>query len=234
MTRSAAARGAGHRARLSGRAAVTSREEFRRFRALSTCISFHAAGPHADVNLLSIPASDVPKEVPSMRMRKMLLGMTRLLGVGVMAMAGGMLTWSAPAEADGRCHTIHATQTAVADFATFTTAGEITSGLLKGTTKFTGDPASLTQITSTVFPPVEPLTSSYTGKIEITIRKGTLTTRSVGVFEGVPFGVGVQFDRVIGGTSVFEGADGVLFFRFEADRTGAAFTSSVSGEVCVH
>ena len=165
--------------------------------------------------------------------RKVLFGVTSLLVVGVLVVAGGFPTWPAPAEADGHCHTIHTTQTAMADFATFTTAGEITSGLLKGTTKFTGDPASLTQITSAVFPPVEPLTSSYAGALEITTRKGTLTSRSVGMFEGVPFGVGVQFDRVIKGTGVFEGASGVLFFRFAADHTGGAFTSSVNGEVCI-
>jgi hypothetical protein len=167
-------------------------------------------------------------------MRKILVGVTSLLVAGLMVVAGGILAWSTQAEAEGQCHKIHTTQTAVADFSTFTTAGEITSGLLKGTTKFTGDPASLTQITSSVSSPVEPLTSSYTGDLEITTRKGTLTTRSVGVFEGVPLGVGVQFDRVIGGTGVFEGADGVLFFRFEADHTGVAFTSSVSGEVCLY
>jgi hypothetical protein len=169
-----------------------------------------------------------------MRKRKMRVGVPGLLVVGVIAVAGGMLARSALAEADGRCHKIHATQTAVADFEKFTTAGVITSGLLKGTTKFTGDPASLTQITSNVFSPVEQPTSSYTGENEITTRKGTLTTRSVGVFEGVPFGVGVQFDRIIKGTGVFEGAEGVLFFRFEADQTGMAFTSSFSGEVCLH
>jgi hypothetical protein len=169
-----------------------------------------------------------------MPMRKIFLGMTRLLAVGVVVVAGGVPRWPTPAEAERQCHTIHTMQTAVADFATFTTAGEITSGLLKGTTKFTGDPASLTQITSAVSPPVEPLTSSYTGDLEITTRKGTLTTRSVGVFEGVPFGLGVQFDRVIRGTGVFEGANGFLFFHFEADHTGGAFTSSVRGEVCVH
>jgi hypothetical protein len=168
-----------------------------------------------------------------MLMRTILLGVTSLLAVGVLVVAGGFPTWPAPAEADGHCHTIQTTQTAVADFEAFTTAGEIKSGLLKGTTTFTGDPASLTQITSAVFPPVEPLTSSYTGELEITTRKGTLTTRSVGVFEGVPFGVGVQFDRVIKGTGMFEGASGVLFFRFEADHTGGAFTSSVNGEVCI-
>jgi hypothetical protein len=168
-----------------------------------------------------------------MRLRKLLVGVTGLLGVGVIAVADGMPARSAPAEADGRCHAIRATQTAVADFETFTTAGEITSGLLKGTTKFTGDGASLSQITSADSPPLKQPTSSYTGTIEITTRKGTLTTRSVGVFEGVPFGVGVQFDRVIGETGVFEGAGGVLFFRFEADQTGAAFTSAVRGEVCL-
>jgi hypothetical protein len=168
-----------------------------------------------------------------MRMRKMLLGMISLLGVGVMAVASGVLTRTVPAEADGPCHTIHATQTAVADFEAFTTAGGITSGLLKGTTRFIGDRASLTPISGTDSPPIKPLTSSYTGDLKITTRKGTLTTRSVGVFEGVPFGVGVQFDRVIEGTGVFEGAEGVLFFRFEADDTGAAFTSSVRGEVCL-
>jgi len=168
-----------------------------------------------------------------MRMRKMRVGVIGFLVVGTMAVAGGMLARSAPAEADGRCRTIHATQTAVADFAEFTTAGEITSGLLKGTSTFTGDQASLAQITGTDSPPITPLTSSYTGDLKITTRRGTLTTRSVGVFEGVPFGVGVQFDRVIEGTGAFEGAEGVLFFRFKADDTGAAFTSSVNGEVCL-
>src|SRR5262245_3571572 len=108
-----------------------------------------------------------------MLMRKILLGVTSLLVVGVTVVAIRLPTWSTPVEAEGNCHTIHATQTAVADFATFTTAGEIKSGLLKGTTKFAGDPASLTQITSAVSPPVEPLTSSYTGDLEITTRKGT-------------------------------------------------------------
>jgi hypothetical protein len=168
-----------------------------------------------------------------MRMRKMLVSVTGLLGIGMIAVAGGILMRSASAGADGRCHTIRATQAAVADFEAFTTTGEITSGLLKGTTRFTGDQTSLTQITGTDSPPINLLTYSYTGDLKITTRKGTLTTRSVGVFEGIPFGVGVQFDRIIEGTGVFEGADGVLFFRFKADDTGAAFTSSVNGEVCL-
>ena len=75
--------------------------------------------------------------------------------------------------------------------------------------------------------------SSYTGDLQITTPKGTLTTRSVGVFEGGPFGRGTQFDRVIAGTGLYSGASGFLYFNFEANDTGAAFTSSVVGEVCV-
>jgi hypothetical protein len=138
---------------------------------------------------------------------KMILGITSLL-VGLIVVAGGMLPGSRQAKAEGQCHQINTTQTVVADFATFTTA--------------------------TNSPPVEPLTFSYSGDLEITTHDGTLATRSVGVFEGVPFGVGTQFDREIGGTGLFNGASGFLFFIFEADSTGEAFVSSVSGEVCVN
>jgi hypothetical protein len=63
----------------------------------------------------------------------------------------------------------------------------------------------------------------YTADLEITTKKGTLTTRSVGVFEGMPFGLGTQFDRVIGGTGPF--------FKFEAHKTGGTFVSGVSGKI---
>ena len=168
-----------------------------------------------------------------MHQRKMILGITSLL-VGLIVVAAGTLTGSRQTKAEGQCHQINTTQTVVADFATFTTAWEIKLGFLKGTTKFTGDPSSLSPITDTNLPPVEPLTFSYSGDLEITTHDGTLATRSVGVFEGVPFGVGTQFDRVIGGTGLFNGASGFLFFIFEADSTGEAFVSSVSGEVCVN
>jgi len=71
----------------------------------------------------------------------------------------------------------------------------------------------------------------YTADLEINTKKGTLTTRSVGVFEGMPFGLGTQFDRVIGGTGIFEGAEGNLFLKFEAHETGGAFVSGVSGKI---
>jgi hypothetical protein len=155
------------------------------------------------------------------------------LMVALLAVIGGVLPWPRLAQAKGQCHNINAAMTSVADFTNFTTAGEIKSGFLKGTTKFTGDPAAVTQITSAVKPPVTPETFSYTGDLEITTKKGILTTRSVGVFEAAPFGRGAQFDRVIAGTGVFAGATGFLHFDFVADETGGAFSSSVTGQVCL-
>lgn len=161
---------------------------------------------------------------------KMRVGIASLIVVGLVVLGSTLL--SSPAEAKGQCHSINTTQTTVADFANFTTAGEIKSGFLKGETTFTGDPSSLTPITGSTAPPVELQTFSYTGELEITTAKGTLTTRSVGVFEGVPFGRGSQFDHVIDGTGLYAGANGFLYFNFVADETGGAFTSTVSGEVC--
>jgi hypothetical protein len=53
------------------------------------------------------------------------------------------------------------------------------------------------------------------------------------VFETGPSGIGVQFDRVIGGTGLFAGATGFLYYTFTGDASGAAFASVVSGEICV-
>jgi hypothetical protein len=168
-----------------------------------------------------------------MQHKKMIAGFSVLL---VVCLAATGLMWLAPgqAEAKGQCHQINTTHTSVADFENFTTEGEVKSGFLKGTTHFTGDPASLIPITSMPSPPVEPLTFSYTGDLQIMTDKGILKTRGVGVFEGVPFGIGTQFDRVIGGTDLFDGAEGFLYYTFVADETGAAFTSAVSGEICVN
>jgi hypothetical protein len=136
-----------------------------------------------------------------------------------------------PAEAEVECEEIEATLTSTADLSTFTTAGTI-RGDLRGTTSFTGDASSLTPISGPSSPPLNS-TFSYTGDLIITTRKGTLTTRSIGVFELVPFGVGTQFDRVISGTGKFQGATGLLYFNFTANSDLSGFTSSVAGELCL-
>jgi len=154
-------------------------------------------------------------------------------GLVVAMVLTGALAWPRPTEAKGQCHQINTTMTSVANFSNFTTTGQINSGLLKGTTKFTGDPVAVTPITSATKPPVKSPTFSYVGDLEITTDQGILTTRSVGIFEGVPFGRAVQFDHVTGGTGLFDGATGLLYFNSVTDSTGGAFSSSVSGEVCV-
>jgi hypothetical protein len=140
------------------------------------------------------------------------------------------VTWPSHARADGDCETSKATMTTIADFATFTTVGQI-RGNLKGTTQFTGDPASLAEIVSQSSPPLNTI-FSYTGDLVITTKDGTLTTRSVGVFESVPSGIGTQFDRVMDGTGAFRGATGFLFFNFQANADLTHFTSTIGGELC--
>ena len=126
-----------------------------------------------------------------MQNRKIVMRFMSLLFVGLLVVTGGILLASR-ANANGQCHKINTTITSVADFSTFTTQGEIKSGFLKGTTVFIGDAQSLTPITSEVSPPVVPSTFSYTGDLEITTKKGTLTTLGVGIFEAGPFGLGTS------------------------------------------
>lgn len=149
-----------------------------------------------------------------------------LFGLGISS-----VTWPSQARANGECETIKATMTTRADLANFTTVGQI-RGNLKGTTQFTGDPASLVQMVSHSSPPLN-TTFSYTGDLVITTKDGTLTTRSVGVFESVPFGIGTQFDRVIDGTGAFRGVTGFLFFNFQANADLTHFTSTIAGELCL-
>ena len=82
-----------------------------------------------------------------MQMWKINVNVASLILIGLIAVTGTIL-WSSLATATGQCHPINTTQTTVADFANFTTTGEIKSGFLKGTTKFTGDASALTPITS--------------------------------------------------------------------------------------
>jgi hypothetical protein len=161
-----------------------------------------------------------------MQQPKLMTGLRSLFVIGLIATG---LTLIAPdqAQAKGQCHKINTMQTSVID-ASFKAVGEFKSGLLKGTSTFEGDLDSVKQI-----PGPSVTTVSYAGILEITTDKGTLTTLGVGVFETVPSGIGVQFDRVLSGTGLFAGATGFLYYTFTGDASGAAFTSVVSGEICV-
>jgi hypothetical protein len=76
-------------------------------------------------------------------------------------------------------------------------------------------------------------TVSYTGTLTITEKAGTLVTRSIGVAELIPNGIGVQFDHVIAGTGKFRGATGVLYFDYTVSADGTSFTNAVSGKLCL-
>ena len=158
-------------------------------------------------------------------------GLARILVLSLLFVGGAHTVLLSQAETQQECEEIEATQTVTANLSTFTTTGTI-RGDLKGTTQFTGDATSLTPISGTVTPPLNP-TFSYTGNLVITTKKGTLTTRSVGIFEFVPFGTGTQFDRVIAGTGKFQGATGLLYFTFTANGDLSGFTSSVTGKLCL-
>jgi hypothetical protein len=132
---------------------------------------------------------------------------------------------------DCGCRDIEATLFSSADFNTFTAEGTIV-GDLEGSISFTGDPNSVSQITSQTFPPLNPTTSSFTSQLEITTDEGAFTTRGVGVAEFGPFGVGVEFHHLIAGTGAFSEATGTLYFNVVADETGANFVEDVSGEIC--
>jgi hypothetical protein len=135
-------------------------------------------------------------------------------------------------EAGAACEKIDASYVAAPDPDSFSSTGEITSGLLQGATRFTGDTASLVQLSAPVFPPVEPLTFAYTGDTMITTAQGSLTVRGAGVFERVPSGRGTLLNRVIDGTGIFTGSTGFLFFNFNFGEQGM-FESTVAGEICL-
>ncbi len=148
--------------------------------------------------------------------------------VAVFALPAGPGRAGAVDDDDGRVE-IEATIESALSASGFRTEGTI-RGDLEGTTTFDGDALSLGVI---VDPPngLTGTTLSYTGTLTIVTEDGTLTTRGAGIFEAVPFGVGTQFDRVVSGTGIFEGATGVFYFNFVADETGAVFTSAVTGEI---
>jgi hypothetical protein len=129
------------------------------------------------------------------------------------------------------CWDVEATLFTAADFETFTAEGTIV-GDLEGSVSITGDPNSLTPVSSDVFPPVNPATLSFTTQLEITTEEGALTTRVVGVIESGPFGAAAEFHRVLSGTGAYAGATGTLYANSVADETGASFVEHLSGQIC--
>jgi hypothetical protein len=104
------------------------------------------------------------------------------------------------------------------------TTGEFKgNGLLNGPITFTGDslgPAS---------PAEAPTTLVYSGVLTIYAKQGTLTLRDTGIFDTAN-GLVAARDIVLGGTGIFEGATGYIFFNGVGTNS---FVHQASGEICL-
>jgi hypothetical protein len=103
--------------------------------------------------------------------------------------------------------------------------GFIGGGLLNGTWQSTllgAAPAA------GIGDPVPPTTLSVVEEIVITTRHGTLTTRSIGIFDAAT-GTLIGLPRIVGGTGRFEGATGTFELSFSFNEGEGEWT----GELCL-
>jgi hypothetical protein len=139
------------------------------------------------------------------------------------------------ASADGRCHRIDDDASLQANAVTagctspvgLCTAGDFKGDhLLRGTTSFVADGIA----PAAGMPAVEAATTlSYSGLLTITTHHGTLTMRDTGIFDTAA-GLFASRDVIVGGTGIFAGATGHVFFH----GTGTtSFDSAVAGEICL-
>jgi hypothetical protein len=99
--------------------------------------------------------------------------------------------------------------------------------LLRGTTSFVADGiAPSAGLPATVEPPT---TLGYSGLLTITTRRGTLTARDTGIFDTAA-GLFSSRDIILGGTGIFAGATGHLFFSGTGTQS---FESIATGEICL-
>ena len=129
------------------------------------------------------------------------------------------------------CESVNTTSRQIVVNNTFITEGDIASGLLQGSTRFTTDTQSITRIASAVAPAIQDMTFSYTGDLLITTADGSLLLRGVGVFEGMKFGRGTLFANVTQGTDRFAAATGYLYANFFTDSASNVI-SSLTGQIC--
>ena len=111
----------------------------------------------------------------------------------------------------------------------FMSIGRISGGILAGSTVWRG-------VGAVPHPQVDATAMAgalaYTGTLEITTERGTLTALNVGVFEPKPFGTVSGTHRIVGGTGIFEGASGDLFWYGRAtNAAGTTFIKSLKGEI---
>src|SRR6266511_2467594 len=153
-------------------------------------------------------------------MKKMLL----LIATGLVTVGSTTGSLIQGADAHSRCHRIDddgGLQSSATTDGCTSPVGLCTAGvfkgdhLLRGTTSFVADGIA----PAAGMPAVEAAsTLSYSGLLTITTQHGTLTTRDTGIFDTAA-GLFASRDIVVGGTGVFAGATGHIFF------TGTGTTS---------
>jgi hypothetical protein len=154
---------------------------------------------------------------------------------GWFALVAASATLVKDAVADPKCHRLNdkggILSSVVAEGCT-SPVGLCTAGvfegdhLLRGSTSFVADGLA----PAAGLPGSEaPTTLSYSGLLTITTRQGTLTTRDTGIFDTAA-GIFASRDIVVGGTGIFAGATGHVFFHGTGTTT---FDSVASGEICL-
>jgi hypothetical protein len=135
-----------------------------------------------------------------------------------------------------RCHQLDFTagiQGAVVTDGCTSPVGLCTAGvfvgdrLLNGTTALVADGL----VPAAGMPLVEAAsTLSYSALLTITTRHGSLTTRDTGIFDTAGTGLFASRDVVVGGTGIFQGATGHIFYT----GTGVtSFDAHASGVICL-
>lgn len=111
----------------------------------------------------------------------------------------------------------------------FMSIGRLTGGIVSGSTIWRGQGAvPHPQIDATALDGA----LAYTGTLEITTERGKLTALNIGVFEPKPFGTVSGTHRIVGGTGIFEGATGDLFWYGRATNAGGTtFVKRLTGKI---
>ena len=124
---------------------------------------------------------------------------------------------------------IDSTYEAELDLEKFMSVGHITGGMITGTTVWRGTAAvPHPQVDATVLDGA----LAYTGMLEITTERGSLTALNVGVFEPKPFGTVSGTHRIVSGTGMFAGATGDLFWCGRAtNEAGTTFVKRLTGQI---
>jgi hypothetical protein len=160
----------------------------------------------------------------------------------ILLIAAGLLAIGSTAEplvrsagANSRCHQLDdgaGIQASVTTDGCTSPVGLCTAGvftgdhLLRGTTALVADGL----VPAAGMPFVEAATTlSYSALLTITTRHGSITMRDTGIFDTAA-GLFASRDIVVGGTGIFEGATGHVFFTGTGVTT---FDAHATGEICL-